>query len=130
LEAGEEIVEDGAQFGQLVGGLAEVEALVQVAGGDRGRGGGDGPQGPEEAAGDEPAGSESDRDEDGHRDGGADQQLVRAEAAPGAGELAGCPAADARGRLDVGQRQGDGGEHHDPGAEDDRGVVEGEPGLE
>ena len=55
FKAGEEVVEDVAQFGQLVGGLAEVEALVEVPGGDGPGGGGDGPQGPEEAAGDEPA---------------------------------------------------------------------------
>jgi hypothetical protein len=88
LETGEEVVEDAAQFGQLVGGLAEVEALVEVSGGDRLGGGGDGPQGPEEAAGDEPAAGEGDGDEDGERDGGADEELVRADALPGAGDRA------------------------------------------
>ena len=86
FEAAEQVVEDVAQLGQLVGGLAEVEALVEVPGGDGLGGGGDGPQRPEEAAGDEPAGREGDGDEDDERDGGADEELVRADPVPGAGD--------------------------------------------
>src|SRR5690242_15641618 len=111
LEAGEEIVEDAAQLGQLVGGFAEVESLMEVARGD-GRGGGrDGSQGPEETARDEPAGSQSDRDEDDQRSGGADEQLVRTDPVPGAGD-GGRPGAVGRnGRPDAGQRHGDDGEN-------------------
>src|ERR1022692_367899 len=88
FKAGEEVVEDVAPIGQLVGGLAEAEALVEVSGGDGPGGGGDGPQGPEESAGDEPAGREGDGDEDGERDGGADEELVRADPVPGSGDRA------------------------------------------
>jgi hypothetical protein len=88
FQAGEEVIEDAAQLGELVGGLAEVEALVEVPGGDGPGGGGDGPQGLEEAAGDEPAGREGDGDEEGKRDGGAYQELVRADPVPGAGDRA------------------------------------------
>lgn len=88
LEAGEEVVEDVAQVGQLVGGFAEVEALVEVSGGDGLGGGGDGPQGAEETAGDEPAGSEGDEGEDGECDGGADEELMRADPLPGTGDRA------------------------------------------
>jgi hypothetical protein len=79
---------DVAQLGQLVSGLAEVEALVQVSGGDSRGGGGDGLQGPEESAGDQPAGREGDGDEDGDRDGRADEDLVRADPVPGSGDRA------------------------------------------
>ncbi|WP_244170466.1 hypothetical protein [Amycolatopsis tolypomycina] len=76
FQPGEEVVEDVAQFGQLVDGLAEVEALVEVAGGDGPGGGGDGPQWPEEPAGDEPAAGEGDGGEYGERDGGSGEELV------------------------------------------------------
>ena len=126
FKAGVQVVEDVAKFGQLVGRLAEVE----VTGGDGLGGGGDGPQGPEEAAGDKPAGRESKGDEDRDRDGGGDKELVRADPVTGSGDRGWGRAVGLSRRLDAGERDGDRGEDHDPDDEDGRGIEEREPDLQ
>jgi hypothetical protein len=86
FQASEQVVEDVAELGQLIGGLAEVEPLVEVSGGDGRGGGGDGPQGPQEAAGDEPADRPGDGDEEDDGDGGADEELLWGDPVTGSGD--------------------------------------------
>ena len=86
LKAGEQVVEGAAEFCQLVGGFAEVEAPAEVAGGDGFGGGGDGAQRVQEPAGDEPAESQRDGKQDDEGDGGSREELGQADPVPGSGD--------------------------------------------
>ena len=66
-----------AELGELVVGAVEVEASVQVGGGDLLRGGGDGAQRAQEPAGEPPGGRDRDGDGDESDERGADVERAR-----------------------------------------------------
>ncbi|GAA2852224.1 hypothetical protein GCM10020220_046910 [Nonomuraea rubra] len=104
LQPGEQVVEGVAELGQLVGGAAEVQAPVEVPGGDDLGGGGDGAQRSQEPSGDVPAEGQGDGDQDGQGDGGPDEELGQADAGPCAGDRARCGEAPGDARVDAGER--------------------------
>ena len=77
LEAGEEVVEGVAELFELVLRPVEGQALVQAGRGDPLGRAGDGPDGAQHPAGDEPAGQEGEDGHDGQSDSRVDQELVR-----------------------------------------------------
>ncbi len=88
LQAGEQAVEGVAELGQLVRGLTEIEAPVQVSGGDDLGGGDDGAQRAQEPAGDEPAQGQGDGDQQDQGDGGSREEPGQADHGPGSGRVA------------------------------------------
>ena len=84
VEAREQVVEGVAEAFELFVGAVEGEPLLQVGGGDSAGGGGDGPDGSQHPAGDEPAGQEGEHGHDGQSDSRVDQKLVRVRQRAGA----------------------------------------------
>ena len=76
VESAEQLVEGVPEFLELVLWAIEGEALVQVGRGDPSGLAGDGPDGPQHPAGNEPAGQKGEDGHDGQRDARVDQQLV------------------------------------------------------
>jgi hypothetical protein len=119
LQPAEQVVEGGAEVGQLVAGAGQGEPPVEVSGGDLSCGGGDRVQGSQESAGDPPSAGQGD-DGGGQADqGGAYVELpVR-----GGGEMRGPSRGDRRGAPveEVGGQQ-----HRGENAEEQSGVEQGE----
>ena len=99
FEAGEEIVEGIAELLELVLWAVEGEALVQAGRGDPAAACGDGADGPQHPAGDEPAGEEGERGHDRESDSRVDKQLVRV------GRALGCLGRSRLSYLALGARQ-------------------------
>ena len=77
FEPREETVEGVPEFLELVLRAVEGQAFVQAGRGDPPGRAGDGADGPQHPAGDEPGGQQGERGHDGQRDSGVDQELVR-----------------------------------------------------
>ena len=76
VEPPEQVVEGVAEFLQLVLRAVEGQALVQVGRGDPSGRAGDGPDGSQHPAGNEPAGEEGEDGHDGEGDSRVDEKLV------------------------------------------------------
>ena len=77
VEPPEQVIEGVPEFLQLVLRAVEGQALVQVGRGDPSGRAGDGPDGSQHPAGNEPAGEEGEHGHDGQRDSRVDEKLVR-----------------------------------------------------